>query len=917
MENKWHIPDIKTLEKELRTNASEGLTIREARSRLEAEKKRDGGRSSLFVETKMPSVLTVFSFFAHPATALLVIISMVTAAFGHTWLGLLVLGVTLAGAISGGLISWSSQRKLCSMRDYASPMVKVKRGGNKFFTDGKNAVVGDIIFLNEGDLVPCDARLLQTDSLEVKELIHTKDGIRNRDVAKDASVVYSEKDEITAPNAQNMVYAGSAIIKGSAVAVVTETDKNVYLYPFMDGNVLSGNDPECQGVKSMKPFMQKIIFLSLSSLVILSLLSLVTLPETSFISKFLMLLSSFAMISVELLSAGSRDIFSRQIMNLSRHRRRSSAKRKDLSASVRNVKALDTLTGITDIALMGTAGIVDGSFHLSDTYTSRGILKSLTPDSKIGNRLLTYVHTYVKAIKESNIENDFINDGVADSLAEHLRICGFDVSGATLVLRSLYYTGDTMGKSGYACAETADSGYRVALTFDENILEKCNVIRENESVRELSETDVSNIQLFIKNAIARHASCLYIVSETNGESVLEGILSLEHYPAAELSAVLPQLEKMGISLTVMLKNEDNNTVGLVSSPALSPIFCGEIAYKSSFRKSGEKITDNVGKYCAYIGFSVSEYSELIQCMRKKGARVAAYGVDNDYNDPMSQADVAISCDVLNYSSEKYKESVYERLVPEGRDTNVRCSQQTRLLSKVIVHRTHANGGGLLSVLNAIRTSRSAYISLSQSVLLFAMLMSNLLPVIAVSVIVGSALLNAAQTASLAVSAAMLSIIVFSQSEPKPELMLEKRDYTAYPLDTIKSNLVGMIARCAVGAVATVAIKILDSLNVFGESPSYAMAVYISLLLTVFAELFIINVRYMKNGEGRRMCWLNITLIYALLLAFCGLMTLKPISAELLPGGIGTREFLIIPVYLFVYLVAVLVSEIIRRNRKKR
>jgi hypothetical protein len=127
----------------------------------------------------------------------------------------------------------------------------------------------------------------------------------------------------------------------------------------------------------------------------------------------------------------------------------------------------------------------------------------------------------------------------------------------------------------------------------------------------------------------------------------------------------------------------------------------------------------------------------------------------------------------------------------------------------------------------------------------------------------------------------------------------------------------MIARCAVGAVATVAIKILDSLNVFGESPSYAMAVYISLLLTVFAELFIINVRYMKNGEGRRMCWLNITLIYALLLAFCGLMTLKPISAELLPGGIGTREFLIIPVYLFVYLVAVLVSEIIRRNRKKR
>ena len=109
------------------------------------------------------------------------------------------------------------------MRDYASPMIKVRRGGNKFITDGKNAVVGDIIFLNKGDLIPCDARLLQSDSLEVKELIHTKDGIRNRDVSKDASVSYPENDETKAPNAQNIVYAGSAVVKGNAVAVVIAT----------------------------------------------------------------------------------------------------------------------------------------------------------------------------------------------------------------------------------------------------------------------------------------------------------------------------------------------------------------------------------------------------------------------------------------------------------------------------------------------------------------------------------------------------------------------------------------------------------------------------------------------------------------------------------------------------------------------
>lgn len=918
MENKWQTLDIKALEAELKTDLAEGLSIREARARLEKEKRRDGGeRSSLFVPKKSSQSKALLSFFATPAVIALVVMSVLAAVFGEPAMGIIVLTITIVGAIIGGIVSAGAQKKLDSMRDFASPMVKLRRGGNRFYTDGRNAVVGDIILLSRGDLLPCDARIIHSDSLEVKELIYTKNGIRNRVVAKDHRAVYGEGDGVRAPDAINMIYAGSAVMSGEAIALVVATGTKTYLSAFVQSGELAGKEEEYEGVKAFKPTLHTICFICFSALIILSLLSLVTLRQTSFVDNFLMLLASLAMISLELVSVGAKNTFAVSIERMARINRNPSKKKKDVCASVRGVKALDTLTGVTDLVLLGKVALCDGVYHVGETYTASGLLKNLSPDTKVGNRILTCIHTYVKALRESGVHNEFVLDGVSDALADHLKVSNFDISGASLILKSLYYANDPAGENGYACAETTTISYRVALTFDEGIVSFCKLARSKNGVDvEPISLDRRHFDSFRRGVEESGGRCLYVVSEVDGNAVLEGVVELAHNLSAELPFAKPQLDSMGVSTTVMLLDENEESARLVASPTLAHLFDGKVAYASRFKKMGLEITDSIGQYCAYVGFDVKEYAALITAMRKGGSSVAAYGLDNDYYDAMVRADIAISCDILRYSSDKYKESVYEKLSPEGRDTNIRCSQQIRLLSKVIIHRTHAGGGGLSAIVNSLLSARAAYASISQSILFFAMLMSSFLPVVAMSVFTGNYLLNAVQSASLAVVGALLCMLVFSDSEAKGEIIYSKMKFTNYPADILKYKIPGMIARTIVAIVATAIIKVLDEIGVFGENASYEMATFISLLLMVFAELFIINLDYTRRGEGRRRCWLRVLPAYAVLLAISAIITQDWLAGEMFVNGIGVYEMLIVPGYCALYVIGVLIARSIEKKRNK-
>ena len=58
-------------------------------------------------------------------------------------------------------MDYVSRKRSKAASDYSSPLVRVIRGGDKFYVDGTSVAPGDVILLGTGDLVPCYARLVE------------------------------------------------------------------------------------------------------------------------------------------------------------------------------------------------------------------------------------------------------------------------------------------------------------------------------------------------------------------------------------------------------------------------------------------------------------------------------------------------------------------------------------------------------------------------------------------------------------------------------------------------------------------------------------------------------------------------------------------------------------------------------------
>lgn len=914
MTKKWHAYNLNKVEEILRTDLTEGLTAREARIRLEKEKKKNNGyRRSLFVSKKKSAIKCLTSFIVAPSMILLLIISLLATMFGRFILGASIFIVAFAGAIVGGIINLTSQRRLEAMKNYASPMTTVKRGGNIFKTDGRNVVSGDIILLKAGDILPCDARLVACDGLVVEEIVKADKGMKLRRVEKDHSIIYADEDNAAAPNAENMLYAGSAVVSGKAIAVATDTAGNVYLAQYLPDGALAAKDGETEAIKSLNPVFYKIVFISASGFLILSLLSLLTLKRFEFLSVFMMLLSSIVLVTSELLSTVTLHIFSSRIRRLSLRKKN---RTRDTYAAVRNIKTLDSLTELSDLVLVGKVGLSDGVKHIYSAYIANGEITELIAEDSKAKRLLGNLFTYVKVLRDSGVENHFSENGYDDSFFAHIKNSGFDYHGASLALKSTYYATERDTGIGFACAETALEAYRVALTLDSAILMRCDVIRDGDKVRDILESDTEGLASYEEPLRAQGLEIIYIISEYNGRLIFEGALAITEHIPTELQPIIDELDRLGVKRTVILSEENEENIKIANSFALAPIFDGEIAYASFFRRNKKDITYRLGEYCAYIGFDDDEYCTLITSMRKAGKKVATYGIDNSKNKIMAVADVAISCDTINYSNEKHGESIYERTYPEGRDNNLRCSQQTRLLSRVIVRRTNEKGGGLWAIAKAVFAARASYVTLAQAILLFIYLMSNVVVAAVMSVLTGNLLLNSLQTVVLSVVFAFLSFTVFNEFEYKGSVLSDMDSYLTYPIDIVKNNFFGIVARASVGVIMAIATMIMNFIGVFGDNPSFTLPVYIFICLTPFVEVMLMSIKYTKKGEQRKYCWLKVTVAYAMLLRVVGMTTYGGISAYFFPNGIGTVEFFLVAGYAFLYGIALLVTYFVDKKKKK-
>jgi len=96
---------------------------------------------------------------------------------------------------------------------------KVIRDGKTATIDTEKLIPGDLIILEEGDKIPADGRLVEADGLEINESMLTGE---SEPVTKDIETLDTKK-KVSIGERFNMVFMGSAVLKGNGKFIVTAT----------------------------------------------------------------------------------------------------------------------------------------------------------------------------------------------------------------------------------------------------------------------------------------------------------------------------------------------------------------------------------------------------------------------------------------------------------------------------------------------------------------------------------------------------------------------------------------------------------------------------------------------------------------------------------------------------------------------
>jgi Ca2+-transporting ATPase len=135
-----------------------------------------------------------------------------------------ILAIVVLNAVLGFVQQYRAEQALEALKKMAAPLATVIRDGNLRSIPAEELVPGDVIALVMGDLVPADARLLETHLLEVDEASLTGESVP---VKKKADVVLP--DGCPLGDRRNTVYSSTVVTYGKGAAVVTDTGMDTEL----------------------------------------------------------------------------------------------------------------------------------------------------------------------------------------------------------------------------------------------------------------------------------------------------------------------------------------------------------------------------------------------------------------------------------------------------------------------------------------------------------------------------------------------------------------------------------------------------------------------------------------------------------------------------------------------------------------
>lgn len=274
MEENWH---LKTIEETLIAldSTKHGLSSQKASAKLLKI-----GPNALMAAKKRSLWKLLGHQFINPLIIILIVASIVKFFTGH-FLDAIVLAMTiLFMAFISFFQEMRAEKAIDALKNLSAHKSKVKRDGERVVISSEDLVPGDLIFLEMGDKIPADARLVEAKNLKINESMLSGESLPSE---KHANVMQGEHPT---SERKNMLYTGTVVAYGRAVALVTNTGMSTELGKIAASiqEIKHEQTPLQKNIRSIGNWMLVIIVFAICLFAVISFFSGLSLGDIFFLS---------------------------------------------------------------------------------------------------------------------------------------------------------------------------------------------------------------------------------------------------------------------------------------------------------------------------------------------------------------------------------------------------------------------------------------------------------------------------------------------------------------------------------------------------------------------------------------------------------------------------------------------------------
>ncbi len=485
------------------------------------------GDNNLKHLTKTPLIVKFLSKFTDPITLTLLFATIIAYIMGEALNAIIIGVILLVGVLLDFYQEYSADKSLSKLLASIKSESKVIRDDVLIKVEVSNIVIGDVLVLSAGDLIPADARIIEADDFFVNQSAITGESFPVQKIN-----TINSQNSTSLLDLENIIFRGTNVISGSAKAIVFKTGVNTEFGKIAKTLYKDNEKSDFEmNINKFGHFLMKIVFVLVVFIFIINALF-----KNDLLESFMFAIAIAVGVTPEFLPV---------ILSVTM-----------TAGSIKMSKKGVIVKTLSTIPNLGTMNI----FCTDKTGT-------LTQD-KIS--LVKYTDSFGnedEGIYKLSYINSYFQKGIANPLDDAiLKFKKINIKGYHKVDEIPY---DFFRKMLTIIVKKDDDNLLVTKGAPENVLEKCKFIRKEGKILKLTKLEKEKA-ISTYHSLSEEGYRVLMVGTKEIKSdkiynkkdesnlIMEGFVAFLDLPKTDVKKVIGEMQKLGVEIKII--TGDNHLV---------------------------------------------------------------------------------------------------------------------------------------------------------------------------------------------------------------------------------------------------------------------------------------------------------------------------------------------------------------------